>query len=159
MHILPPAAILTRLQFVSSEQAAVFLIFRRSTMKKCAVSFFSFFLLLTTFAAAEVKLLRHPSYHNGKVTFSYLGDIWVANEDGSNPQRLTVHKARDVYPRFSPDGKWIAFSSNRYGNYDVFVIPAEGGTARQLTFHSAADLVVGWSSDSKRILFHSGRGL
>ena len=39
---------------------------------------------------------------------------------------LTVHKARDVYPRFSPDGKWIAFSSDRYGNYDVFVIPAEG---------------------------------
>ena len=128
-------------------------------MKKCAVSFFSFFLFLTTFAAAEVKLLRHPSHHNGKVAFSYLGDIWVANEDGSNPQRLTVHKARDVYPRFSPDGKWIAFSSNRYGNYDVFVIPAEGGTAKQLTFHSAADLVVGWTADSKKILFQSSRGL
>ena len=82
---------------------------------------------LTTRCAAETKLLRHPSYHNGKVAFSYLGDIWVANEDGSNVQRLTVHRARDIYPRFSPDGKWIAFSSNRYGNYDVFVIPAEGG--------------------------------
>ncbi|HLJ89677.1 MAG TPA: S41 family peptidase [Candidatus Angelobacter sp.] len=118
-----------------------------------------FVLLLSTWSVAEVKLLRHPSYHNGKVAFSYLGDIWVANEDGSNPQRLTVHKARDIYPRFSPDGKWIAFSSNRYGNYDVFIIPAEGGHAQQLTFHSAADLVVGWTTDSKRILFQSSRGL
>jgi tricorn protease len=116
-------------------------------------------MFLTAWCAAESKLLRHPSYHNGKVAFSYLGDIWVANEDGSNVQRLTVHRARDVYPRFSPDGKWIAFSSNRYGNYDVFVVPAEGGAAKQLTFHSAADLVVNWSPDSKRILFQSTRGL
>lgn len=118
-----------------------------------------FLLFVTTLTAAEVKLLRHPSYHNGKVAFSYLGDIWVANEDGSNPQRLTVHKARDVYPRFSPDGKWIAFSSNRYGNYDVFVISAGGGSPKQLTFNSAQDIVVGWSADSKNVLFQSSRGL
>src|SRR5262245_62790005 len=98
-------------------------------MKKCVLSLV---LLLTTWAVADVKLLRHPNYHNGKVAFSYLGDIWVANEDGSNVQRLTVHKARDIYPRFSPDGKWIAFSSNRYGNYDVFVMPAAGGSPKQL---------------------------
>jgi tricorn protease len=120
---------------------------------------FSFLLFLTTWAAADVKLLRHPSYHNGKVAFSYLGDIWVANEDGSSPQRLTVHRARDIYPRFSPDGKWIAFSSNRYGNYDVFAIPAEGGSPKQLTSNSAADLVVGWTADSKRVMFQSSRGL
>ena len=126
-------------------------------MKKFVLSLF--LVLTTLYAAADVKLLRHPSYHNGKVAFSYLGDIWVANEDGSNVQRLTVHKARDVYPRFSPDGKWIAFSSNRYGNYDVFVIPAEGGAVKQLTFHSAQDLVVGWTADSKKILFQSSRGL
>ncbi|HEY6249900.1 MAG TPA: S41 family peptidase [Candidatus Angelobacter sp.] len=115
--------------------------------------------LLTTWSCAEVKLLRHPSYHNGKIAFSYLGDIWVANEDGSNVQRITVHKARDVYPRFSPDGKWIAFSSNRYGNYDVFVVPSEGGSPKQLTFHSANDTVVGWTSDSRKVLFQSSRGL
>ena len=135
-------------------------------MKKCAISRLLFvtswlFIILGSipWGRAEVKLLRQPSYHNGKVAFSYLGDIWVANEDGSNPQRLTVHKARDVYPRFSPDGKWIAFSSNRYGNYDVFVIPAEGGYPKQLTFNSASDIVVGWAPDSKKILFQSSRGL
>jgi tricorn protease len=115
-------------------------------------------LLMACSAIAQVKLLRHPSYHNGKVTFSYLGDIWLANEDGSAIQRLTVHTARDIYPRFSPDGKWIAFSSDRYGNYDVFVIPAGGGEARQLTFNSAPDTVVGWAPDSKHVVFQSNRG-
>src|SRR5437867_462908 len=84
-------------------------------------------LVLGRAPAAEVKLARHPDYHNGKIVFSYLGDLWTAGADGANPRRLTVHRARDVHPRFSPDGKWIAFSSNRYGNYDVFIIPAEGG--------------------------------
>ncbi|HEV8384945.1 MAG TPA: S41 family peptidase [Candidatus Acidoferrales bacterium] len=116
-------------------------------------------LVATGVAAKPAQLLRHPDYHNGKITFSYLGDIWVVNEDATNPQRLTVHTARDVFPRFSPDGKWIAFSSNRYGNMDVFVIPAEGGEARQLTYNSAGDSVVGWSRDSKKVIFSSARGL
>ncbi|HYL09885.1 MAG TPA: S41 family peptidase [Candidatus Acidoferrales bacterium] len=121
-------------------------------------------LLLGSFlaAAASAKIIqipRHPDYHNGKIAFSYLGDIWVVNEDGSSPRRLTVHPAHDIFPRFSPDGKWIAFSSNRYGNYDVFVIPADGGEPKQLTYHSANDLVVGWSRDSRRVIFSSARGL
>src|SRR6266853_3041757 len=108
--------------------------------------------LIFPFAAyAEVRLLRHPSYSKGKVAFSYLGDIWTANENGSGVERLTDHKARDIYPRVSPDGNWIAFSSNREGNYDVFVIPAAGGKPRQLTFNSADDNVVGWTADSKRV--------
>ena len=94
-----------------------------------------------------------PHYSKGKVAFSYLGDIWIANENGSGVQRLTDNKARDVYPRFSPDGNWIAFSSNRDGNYDVYVVPAAGGKPRQLTFHSADDNVVGWTPDGKKILF------
>jgi tricorn protease len=108
--------------------------------------------------AKPIQIPRHPDYHDGKIVFSYLSDIWVVNDDGSNPRRLTVHTARDVFPRFSPDGKWIAFSSNRYGNYDVFVIPAEGGEAKQLTFHSASDTVVGWSRDSRYVIFSSARG-
>jgi len=108
--------------------------------------------------ARVIKLARQPDYHSGKIVFTYLGDIWLVNEDGSNPRRLTVHGARDTNPRFSPDGKWIAFSSDRYGNSDVFVLPAAGGEARQLTFNSANDTVVGWSRDSKRVVFSSARG-
>ena len=72
-------------------------------------------LLFAAIAGAEpIRLARTPDYHAGKITFSYLGDIWVVNEDGSNPYRITVNTAREVNPRFSPDGRWIAFSSNRY---------------------------------------------
>jgi tricorn protease len=106
---------------------------------------------------AQVKLLRHPSYSGGKVAFSYLGDIWIANENGSEVRRLTDNMARDVYPRFSPDGNWIAFSSNRDGNYDVFVIPVAGGKPKQLTFHSADDNVVGWNVDGTKVMFTSVR--
>src|ERR1043166_619674 len=139
---------------------------RRFTMK-------SFFILITaalgigtihaaesagpTIAQGQARLLRHPSYFKGKIAFSYLGDIWIANDNGSDPHRLTDHKARDVYPRFSPDGTRIAFSSNREGNYDVFVVASTGGKPRQLTFHSAEDIVVGWSPDGKKILFTSSR--
>ncbi len=122
------------------------------------VLFLALALLLPTLCHAQVKLLRHPTYANGKVAFSYLGDLWVAAETGANVQRLTDNQARDVYPRFSPDGNWIAFSSNREGNYDVYVIAATGGKPRQLTFHSADDNVVNWSPDGKKILFTSSRG-
>jgi tricorn protease len=106
----------------------------------------------------EAKLVRYPHYHQGRIVFTYLGDIWTADEDGKNIRRVTVHKARDVYPRFSPDGRWIAFSSDRDGNLDVFVIPSEGGSAKQLTFHSADDSVLGWTPDSGAVLFSSQRG-
>src|SRR5271165_6852142 len=112
-------------------------------------------LLLPTLAPGQAKLLRHPTYSKGKVAFSYLGDIWIANENGSDVARLTDNKARDQYPRFSPDGQWIAFSSDRDGNYDVYVMPATGGKPRQLTFHTANDNVVGWTPDGKKIIFTS----
>jgi tricorn protease len=115
-------------------------------------------LLLPVVSMSQVKLLRHPTYANGKVAFSYLGDLWIASENGSGAQRLTDNQARDVFPRFSPDGNWIAFSSNREGNYDVYVVAATGGKPRQLTFHSADDNVVNWSPDGKKVLFTSARG-
>jgi tricorn protease len=108
--------------------------------------------------AREAKLVRYPSYSNGRIAFTYLGDIWTADENGGNIQRLTVNKARDAYPRFSPDGKWIAFSSDRNGNLDVFIMPANGGTAKQLTHHSADDTVLGWAPDGTGVLFSSQRG-
>src|SRR5216684_4351754 len=106
----------------------------------------------------EARLVRYPSYNNGRIAFTYLGDIWTADENGGNIQRLTVNKARDAYPRYSPDGKWIAFSSDRNGNLDVFIIPAGGGTAKQLTSHSADDAVLGWTPDGRGVLFSSQRG-
>jgi tricorn protease len=112
----------------------------------------------TIASAAPAKLARHPDYHDGKIAFSYLGDIWTANDDGTAVHRLTDNIAREVYPRFSPDGKSIAFASNRYGNYDVFVVSATGGAPRRLTYHTGNDEVVGWSRDSKNVIFRAARG-
>lgn len=114
--------------------------------------------IIAVLAPAQTRLLRQPHYHAGTIAFSYQGDIWSVREDGGGLARLTAHPARDIAPKFSPDGKWIAFSSNRYGNNDVFVMPATGGEPRQLTWHSGADTVVGWSPDGKRVLFTSTRG-
>src|SRR5215210_6572381 len=104
-------------------------------------------LSVVTAAAAPVRLARHPDYHAGRIAFSYLGDIWTAAEDGTGVQRITDNSAREVFPRYSPDGRWIAFSSNRYGNYDVFVVPVGGGSPRRLTYHTGSDEVVDWTRD------------
>ena len=109
-------------------------------------------------SAGEAKLVRYPDFHDGKIVFSYLGDIWTADEDGKNIDRLTVHTARDIHPRFSPDGRSIAFSSDREGNMDVYVIPTAGGAVKRLTIHSADDTVLDWTPDGKSVLFASQRG-
>lgn len=109
--------------------------------------------------AEEIRFARYPHVsHDGRVTFSYHGDIWIAEADGSHPRRLTAHIARDTFPRFSPDGKWIAFNSDRWGNGDVWIIPVAGGKPTQSTFHSTNDSVLYWTPDGKGVLISSSRG-
>ncbi|HEY7315827.1 MAG TPA: S41 family peptidase [Gemmataceae bacterium] len=130
----------------------------RPRTRRAGLTALALLVVLSPARAVEIKLPRHPDYHNGKIVFSYRGDLWLVKEDGSEPRRLTSHRAPSVHPRFSPDGKWIAFSAARYGNHDVFVLPAEGGEARRLTWNSAGDTVVGWTRDSRRVVFSSARG-
>jgi len=73
--------------------------------------------------AEPIKVARFPHVANdGTIAFTYQDDSWLAGPDGSNPRRLTTNVARDISPRFSPNGRWIAFTSNRMGNNDVFVV-------------------------------------
>ncbi len=81
----------------------------------------------------------------------------MANRDGSAARRLTTHDGREIAPRFSPDGRWVAFTSDRMGNNDVFVVSAEGGEPSQLTFHTGSDLVQYWTPDGSGIVFSSAR--
>uniref|UniRef100_UPI0040497788 S41 family peptidase n=1 Tax=Candidatus Fervidibacter sp. TaxID=3100871 RepID=UPI0040497788 len=116
----------------------------------------------TAVVAQEVetaRFLRYPSLSpDGKrLAFSYMGDIWVVSSEGGMAVRLTVHPAHDIRPRFSPDGKWIAFNSNREGNYDIYLMPATGGRPKRLTLHSADDVLGDWSPDGRWIVFSSNR--
>jgi tricorn protease len=108
-------------------------------------------------AADPIMFARYPHVSHGKIAFSYHGDIWIANADGSNPTRLTAHVGRDSFPRFSPDGKLIAFTSDRYGNDDVFVMPVTGGEPRQLTFSTTGDTVQNWTPDGTGVIFATQR--
>ncbi len=111
-------------------------------------------------AASPTKFVRYAHVANdGRIAFTYADDIWLADANGANPRRLTAHVARDFSPRFSPDGQWIAFTSNRSGNNDVFVIPAAGGEPRQLTFHSGDDQALYFTPDGAAIMMTSSRGV
>ena len=105
--------------------------------------------------------LRYPSLSpDGKlVTFAYRGDIWVAETTGKEPRitRLTVHEAQDTLPRFSPDGKTIAFASQRSGGYDLFTVSAKGGIPERVTWHSGLEVLCDFSPDGKKLLFVSNR--
>jgi len=108
--------------------------------------------------ADPIHFMRDPHIANGHIAFSYQGDIWIVAADGANPRRLTAHPARDLTPRFSPDGSMIAFSSDRMGNMDVWVMPATGGEPRQLTFFTGSDGVEYWTPDGKGIVISTQRG-
>ena len=104
--------------------------------------------------------LRYPSLTpDGKsVVFCYRGDVWIAPLDGAHrADRLTIHEAQDTLCRVSPDGKRIAFSSNRNGNYDIYVMTIDGGEPKQITFHSGVEILCEWSPDGKKLLYISNR--
>ncbi len=112
-----------------------------------------------TALAVPALLARHPalSPDGSQLAFDLRGDIWVVPAEGGQARRLTDHVAHDAFPHWSPDGRAIAFSSDRHGNLDLFVVDVAGGTPDRLTFHSDDDLVCDWSPDGERIYFESWR--
>jgi tricorn protease len=108
-------------------------------------------------AAEPTLMLRQPAVSKDHLAFVYAGDLWLADRNGGNARRLTSHAASEFAPRFSPDGKSIAFSASYDGNTDVYVIGLDGGQPKRLTWHPSADIVSGWSPDGKRVLFASPR--
>jgi len=124
----------------------------------CVLTVLAVFVAASVASAAPVRLARTPDYHAGKIAFSYLGDIWVVNEDGSNRRASRTTPGATSTPASHPTAGGSRFSSNRFGNNDVFVVAAAGGKARRLTWHTGNDEVVGWSPDSATILFRASHG-
>jgi tricorn protease len=103
--------------------------------------------------------MRYPamSPDGSTILFSYKGDIYTVSSKGGTAVPLTISESYEFAPVWSHDGKWIAFASDRYGNFDVFVMPATGGEARRLTYHSGREIPSSFSADDKQVLFSASR--
>ncbi len=122
---------------------------------------------ITAPAAAQTKLLRFPDIHGDHVVFTYAGDLWTAPSTGGTAVRLTAHPGLELFAKYSPDGKWIAFTGQYDGDEQVYVIPSGGGVPKQLTFFPAEgplpprwgydNQVYGWTPDGKSVVFRSLR--
>ncbi|MDP3775589.1 MAG: PDZ domain-containing protein [Gemmatimonadales bacterium] len=117
--------------------------------------------IATAFASgplcAQTRLLRTPTVSSSQIAFAYANNIWIVERAGGAARRLTSFQGQTSNPKFSPDGRLIAFSGEYGGNTDVYVVPAEGGEPRRLTWHPAADLVTGWIPDGRSVLYSSPR--
>lgn len=120
--------------------------------------------------AQEARLLRFPSTNGNEVVFSYAGDLYKAPLAGGEAVRLTSHIGYEMFARFSPDGKSIAFTGQYDGNTEVFLIPSKGGEPVRLTYTSTNsrddlgdrmgpnNMVMTWSRDGKHIVYRNRIG-
>ena len=118
----------------------------------------------------EARLLRFPATNGREIAFSYAGDLWTVPVTGGEARRLTSHVGYEMFARYSPDGKTIAFTGEYDGNREVYSIPAEGGEPLRLTYTATNarddlgdrmgpnNIVITWSPDGKRILYRNRIG-
>ena len=114
-----------------------------------------------SFPQSEARLLRFPAIHGDQLVFSYAGDLYTVNAKGGTARKLTGDAGYEMFARFSPDGKRIAFTGQYDGNTEVYLMPAEGGVPRRLTYTTTLDrdevsdrmgpnnIVMGWRGDSQ----------
>lgn len=123
---------------------------------------FSFLLLTASgFSQGETRLLRFPAIHGDQLVFSYAGDLYTVASKGGIARKLTSDAGYEMFARFSPDGKLIAFTAQYDGNTEVYVMPAEGGIPKRLTYTATLErdevsdrmgpnnIVMGWKDGSK----------
>ncbi|HTS69719.1 MAG TPA: protease, partial [Terriglobia bacterium] len=136
----------------------------------CKFLAFIFVLAVPYMIAAEMpegRLMRFPDIYKDKIVFSYAGDLWLAASTGGVARRITTDPGLELFPKVSPDGKWIAFTGQYDGNFNVYVMPSDGGEPKQLTFEPDVapmpermgpnNQVITWLPDSRHILFLSRR--
>ncbi len=116
--------------------------------------------------ADEARLLRFPTLHSNRVVFGHAGDLYTVPASGGVARRLTSHVGYECFPRFSPDGKWLAFTGQYDGNTEVYLMPADGGEPRRLTWTATLErddvsdrmgpnnIVLGWR-DNATVVFRT----
>lgn len=122
---------------------------------------FSFLVLLLGLTSPVFSqgtlLLQQADFGENNIAFIYGGDVWVSSTDGGQATRITSTAATERAPHISPDGKQIAFSSNRTGSYCVYTVSIEGGEPQRLSFHPSNAFVRGWTNDGKDIYYATDR--
>jgi tricorn protease len=115
----------------------------------------------------EARLLRFPAIHGDAVVFTYAGNLYTVPAGGGVARKLTSHDGFEMFARFSPDGKTLAFTGQYDGNTEVYVMPSEGGVPKRLTYTATLgrdevsdrmgpnNIVMGWTPDGKHIVFRS----
>jgi tricorn protease len=118
-------------------------------------------------AQDETRLLRFPAIHGDQVVFTYAGNLYTVPSRGGIARKLTNHDGFEMFARFSPDGKWLAFTGQYDGNTEVYLMPAEGGVPKRLTFTATLarddvsdrmgpnNIVMGWTPDGRDIIIRS----
>lgn len=139
----------------------------KSTFIKLSFPILFLLLQIRISAAEDSRLLRFPDINNDLIVFVYAGDIWSVSANGGDAKRLTSHPGMELFPKISPDGKWIAFSGEYSGSRQVYVMPSGGGVPRQLTWYNSVgvmpprggwdNVVLDWTPDSKKILIRANR--
>jgi len=124
-------------------------------------------LWVSSAAMAGTRLLRFPDVWHDRIVFSYAGDLWTVGTEGGTALRLTSNPGLELFPKFSPDGRSVAFTGQYGGDEQVYVMPSGGGIPRQLTFYPARgplpdrwgydNQVYGWTPDGAAVLFRSAR--
>src|SRR5688572_13269787 len=120
-------------------------------------------LLLPLMAASSVLaqidagLFRYPDVSKTDIVFTYANDLWIVPKSGGTAVKLSSPAGVESFPKFSPDGKRVAFTGNYDGNADAYVIATTGGVPVRLTSHGYPDRVVDWTHDGNNVLFASSR--
>src|SRR5580692_2276707 len=114
----------------------------------------------------ETRLLRFPTIYDNQVVFSYAGNLYTVDANGGTARKLTSSPGYEMFPRFSPDGKNIAFTGQYDGNTEVYVMPSQGGVPKRVTYTATLgrddisdrmgpnNLVITWK-DNEHIVYRS----
>jgi len=125
-------------------------------------------LVMAPLTATCASLIRFPQPFGDRIVFVANGNVWSIPKSGGTAVRLTSASGQDMFPRVSPDGRWIAYTEASNAGTDIWVIPAAGGAARRLTFHPTTEagtggrhgpdnMVVTWTADSRNVVYLSKR--
>ncbi|HWP30546.1 MAG TPA: PDZ domain-containing protein [Fimbriimonadales bacterium] len=120
-------------------------------------STFSTFLTPPSQVLEEARLMQYPDIYGERIVFTYGGNLWLVPDEGGVARQITTSPGLEWTAKFSPDGKWIAFTGQYEGNSDVYIIPSQGGEPKRLTMHPDTDQVVEWTPDGQSIIFISPR--